>query len=114
MSAIGGTAFDIIVSNPPYIAQNEICQLETDVRGYDPLLALDGGEDGLDAYRIILPQACTALCPGGMLICETGYRQSSAVLDILKRSASDRGLFETKILTDLAGVERAVAGVRQF
>jgi release factor glutamine methyltransferase len=110
MSAIGGTAFDIIVSNPPYVAQSEICQLETDVRAYDPLLALDGGEDGLDAYRTLLPQARAALRPGGILVCETGYRQGRAVLDILKRSASNHGLFEAKLLTDLAGAERAVAG----
>jgi release factor glutamine methyltransferase len=114
MSAIGGMAFDIIVSNPPYIARSEICQLETDVRAYDPLLALDGGEDGLDAYRTVLPQACGALRPDGMLVCETGYRQGHAVLEILKRSASGRGSIEAKILTDLAGTERAVAGVRQF
>jgi release factor glutamine methyltransferase len=114
MSAIGGAAFDAIVSNPPYIAQSEICQLETDVRGYDPLLALNGGEDGLDAYRVILPQACAALRPGGFLICETGYRQGRAVLDIMKRSTPDGDLFEAKLLTDLAGAERAVAGVRQF
>jgi release factor glutamine methyltransferase len=114
MSAIGGTAFDIIVSNPPYIAQSEICQLDTDVRAYDPLLALDGGEDGLDAYRTVLAQGCGALRRGGVLVCETGYRQGHAVLDIMKSSASGGGLFEAKILTDLAGAERAVAGVRQF
>jgi release factor glutamine methyltransferase len=114
MSAIGGMAFDIIVSNPPYIAHSEICQLETDVRAYDPLLALDGGEDGLNAYRAVLPQACGALRSGGIVVCETGYRQSRAVLEILKKSASGRGAIEAKILTDLAGTERAVAGVRQF
>jgi release factor glutamine methyltransferase len=114
MSAIGGTAFDIIVSNPPYIAQSEICQLETDVKDYDPLLALDGGEDGLEAYRILLPQACAALRTGGLLVCETGYRQGSAVLDIMKRAAPNHGLIVAKILTDLGGIERAVAGVRQF
>jgi release factor glutamine methyltransferase len=114
MSAIGGTAFDVIVSNPPYIARSDICQLETDVRAYDPLLALDGGEDGVEAYRILLPQACAALRLGGVLVCETGYRQGRAVLEIMKISASNHGRFEAKILTDLGGAERAVAGVRQF
>jgi release factor glutamine methyltransferase len=114
MSAIGGTAFDVIVSNPPYIARSEICQLETGVKAYDPLLALDGGEDGLDAYRTFLPQACAALRPGGLLVCETGYRQGRAVFDIMKRSAPNNGLIEAKVLTDLGGIERAVAGVRQF
>jgi release factor glutamine methyltransferase len=113
MSAIRGRAFDVIVSNPPYIAHNEFCQLETDVSAYDPLLALDGGEDGLDAYRTVLPQACAALRPGGLLVCETGHRQGQAVLEIMKKSAPD-GLFVAEILTDLAGAERAVAGVRQF
>jgi release factor glutamine methyltransferase len=114
MSAIRGAAFDAIVSNPPYIAHGEICKLETDVRAYDPPLSLDGGEDGLVAYRTILPQACAALRPGGLLICETGYHQGRAVLDMMKRSAFELDFFEPKILTDLAGVERAVAGVRQF
>jgi release factor glutamine methyltransferase len=114
MSAIGGAAFDAIVSNPPYIAYGEISQLEADVRAYDPLLSLDGGEDGLDAYRVILPQACGALRPGGLLICETGYQQGRAVLNMMKKSASERAFFEIKLLTDSAGIERAVAGVRQF
>jgi release factor glutamine methyltransferase len=113
MSAIGGTAFDVIVSNPPYIAHDEICQLETDVSNYDPFLALDGGEDGLDAYRTVLPQACAALRHSGVLVCETGHRQGSRVLEIMRASAPE-GLFVTKILTDLTGTERAVAGVRQF
>ena len=61
MSAIGGGAFDVIVSNPPYIAPSEIRQLGAEVRAYDPYLALDGGEDGLEAYRMIIPQAFAAL-----------------------------------------------------
>ena len=80
MSAIGGGAFDVIVCNPPYIAPSEIRQLGLEVRAYDPYLALDGGEDGLEAYRIIIPQAFAALSAGGLLVFEVGHRQAGAVL----------------------------------
>ncbi len=114
MGAIGGAAFDVIVSNPPYIAQTEIRELKNEVKNFDPHLALCGGEDGLEAYRIILPEAVPALRPGGLFLCETGYGQASAVLDMLRQPLAAFKDFETGILTDLAGIERAVAGERQF
>ncbi len=113
MSAIGGKAFDIIVCNPPYIAPSEICQLEQEVKAYDPYLALDGGEDGLEAYRIIVPQAFAALRPGGLLVVEVGYRQGMAVLDLMKQAVPAPGFSGSRILTDLGATSRAVAGVRQ-
>jgi release factor glutamine methyltransferase len=113
MSAIGGGAFDVIVSNPPYIAPSEIRQLGVEVRAYDPHLALDGGEDGLEAYRTIIPQAFAALSPGGLLAFEVGHQQAGAVLDLMKLSAPSPGFSEARIWPDLAGVDRAVAAVRQ-
>ncbi|MGO8953621.1 MAG: peptide chain release factor N(5)-glutamine methyltransferase [Rhodomicrobium sp.] len=113
MSAIGGAAFDAIVCNPPYIAPLEICQLEPEVKVHDPHLALDGGEDGLEAYRIIVPQAYAALRKGGVLILEIGHRQGEAVLDLMKQCAPQPGFKEAHVLTDLGGTDRAVAGVRQ-
>jgi release factor glutamine methyltransferase len=113
MSAIGGGAFDVIVSNPPYIAPSEIRQLGVEVRAYDPYLALDGGEDGLDAYRIIIPQAFAVLSSGGLLAFEVGHQQAGAVLDLMKLSAPSPGFSEVRIWPDLAGADRAVAAVRQ-
>ncbi len=113
MSAIGGGAFDVIVSNPPYIAPSEIRQLGIEVRAYDPYLALDGGEDGLEAYRIIIPQAFAALSTGGVLAFEVGHQQAGAVHDLMKLSAPSPGFSEVRIWPDLAGADRAVAGVRQ-
>lgn len=113
MSAIGGEAFDVIVCNPPYIAPSEISQLELEVKDYDPHLALDGGEGGLEAYRIIMPQAFDALRKGGLLVFEIGYQQGEAVRDLMKHSVPFPGFSEVRILRDLSGANRAVAGVRQ-
>ena len=113
MSAIGGGAFDVIVSNPPYIAPPEIRQLGVEVSAYDPYLALDGGEDGLEAYRTIIPQAFAALSSGGLLAFEVGHQQAGAVLDLMKLSAPSPGFSEVRMWPDLAGADRAVAGVRQ-
>ena len=64
--------FDLIVSNPPYIPSGEIPKLSLDVREHDPHLALDGGNDGYDAYRALIPQAAERLAPGGALMVEAG------------------------------------------
>jgi len=113
MSAIAGGAFDVIVCNPPYIAPSEIRELAPEVRAYDPYLALDGGEDGLNAYRTIIPQAFAALRGGGLLVFEVGYRQAGDVLNLMKLFAPAPGFSEARILRDLGGVGRAVAAVRQ-
>ncbi len=114
MSAIGGGAFDVIVCNPPYIAPLEICQLEPEVKAYEPYLALNGGEDGLEAYRIIVPQAFAALRQGGLLVVEVGHRQGRAILDLMNQAVPNRGFSGSRILTDLGATSRAVAGVRQL
>ncbi|HET6375183.1 MAG TPA: peptide chain release factor N(5)-glutamine methyltransferase [Methylocella sp.] len=80
--------FDVIVSNPPYIPRADIRQLAPDVRDYDPRLALDGGEDGLDAYRAIIPSLPELLAPGGFVALEIGSSQIRAVEPLL-RSAFD-------------------------
>jgi release factor glutamine methyltransferase len=71
--------FDVIVSNPPYIARGAIAALDPEVRDYDPRLALDGGADGLDAYRAIAGSALTLLAKGGRLIVELGAGQAAPV-----------------------------------
>lgn len=99
--------FDLIVSNPPYIRSADIATLDRDVRDHDPLLALDGGVDGLDAYRAITPQAVALLAPGGGLVFEVGHDQSTQV-SVLMRSA---GLtLSSPPKADLGGIYRAVMG----
>jgi release factor glutamine methyltransferase len=75
-------SFDAIVSNPPYIAPRDIEQLQTQVKDFEPRLALDGGEDGLDCYRALASQCKVLLRDGGSLICELGAGQFEAVREI--------------------------------
>ena len=96
--------FDLIVSNPPYIVQAEIAALDPEVRDYDPMLALDGGGDGLDIYRAIARDAPRLLAPGGRLIVELGAGQAPAVSSLFARI----GLKVTGVRDDLAGIPRAL------
>jgi release factor glutamine methyltransferase len=97
---------DLIVSNPPYIRTGEIADLATEVRDHDPRRALDGGIDGLDAYRIIAPQAEALLAPGGWLVMEVGHDQSDDVAALV-RAAGLQPAGPAK--ADLGGVRRAVS-----
>ncbi len=105
-AALSG-GFDLIVSNPPYIRTADIAGLACEVREYDPPAALDGGADGLDAYRALIPQAAGLLAPGGRLIVEAGLGQSGPVQELMTIT----GLMpEQPPKADLGGVPRAVAG----
>ena len=100
-------AFDLIVSNPPYIRSMDIPDLALEVRAYDPLAALDGGTDGLDAYRALIPQAAGLLAPGAALVVEAGEGQSGPINTLMTIA----GLTPTGApKADLAGISRAVAG----
>jgi release factor glutamine methyltransferase len=99
--------FDLIVSNPPYIARDTIQGLDVEVRGHDPMAALDGGPDGLDAYRSIvdaLTGGPVGLAPGGALVLEVGYDQAEAVETLGTRA----GLGPAMRHHDLAGHARVV------
>jgi release factor glutamine methyltransferase len=96
--------FDLIVSNPPYIASAAVAGLQPEVRLFDPPAALDGGWDGLDAYRAIASQAARRLVPGGALLLEIGATQGAAVAHILERA----GFARIEIQKDLAGLDRMV------
>ncbi len=98
--------FDLIVSNPPYIRSADIAGLSTEVRDHDPRLALDGGADGLDAYRIIAPQAEARLVPGGWLVVEVGHDQSDDVATLMQ-AAGLQPIGPAK--ADLGGIRRAVS-----
>jgi release factor glutamine methyltransferase len=78
--------FDVIVSNPPYIASDVISTLDREVRDHDPILALDGGEDGLDAYRELARNALPYLCENSIVAVETGFDQRFSVTDIFSSS----------------------------
>jgi release factor glutamine methyltransferase len=103
--------FDLILSNPPYIRSADIAGLAVEVRNHDPMRALDGGADGLDAYRTIAPAAARLLAPGGLLIVEVGHDQSADVGDLMTKAGLS---LQGSPRTDLAGIRRAVAGRRQL
>jgi release factor glutamine methyltransferase len=106
VSALSGP-FDLIVSNPPYIRSAEIKDLASEVRDHDPLGALDGGSDGLNAYRALVPQAVRLLARGGTLALEVGHDQGADVEQLMAVAGLTlRG----PPRTDLAGIPRAVAG----
>ncbi len=97
---------DAIVSNPPYIAKKVIEELETEVKDFEPLNALDGGEDGLDFYKAIVEQSREWLKAGGWLFFEIGYDQGEALLSLMTES----GYEEVTLKQDLSGLDRVVYG----
>ncbi len=99
--------FTLIVSNPPYIPTADIGGLEPEVREHDPMVALDGGDDGLDFYRIIASEAPKYLASGGQVLLEIGYDQGESVPALLKVA----GFRDVEVLKDLAGNDRVVAAV---
>ncbi|MGC4090977.1 MAG: peptide chain release factor N(5)-glutamine methyltransferase [Polyangiaceae bacterium] len=99
--------FELISGNPPYIPRAEIAELAPDVRDFEPRLALDGGDDGLDLVRRIVEQAPTFLSPGGVLALEIGFGQAPQVAQLLEQ----RGFVRVERDRDYGGVERVVSGV---
>jgi len=98
---------DLIVSNPPYVRSAEIADLAIEVRDHDPRRALDGGADGLDAYRALVPQAARLLARGGALVVEVGQGQTEEVEGLMTAA----GLTPQRPpKADLAGIRRALAG----
>lgn len=98
--------FDLLVSNPPYIESTVIPTLMEEVREYDPYLALDGGEDGLDFYRRIIGGAQDYLKRGGQILMEIGSGQAQAVSELLREA----GFKEIDVCRDFAGLDRVVSG----
>lgn len=98
--------FDLLVSNPPYIERAVIPTLMEEVREYDPYIALDGGEDGLDFYRRIIGGAQDYLNRGGQILMEIGSGQAKAVSELL----SEAGFKEIDVCRDFAGLDRVVSG----
>lgn len=102
--AIEDGVADLVIANPPYIVSNVLAGLEDEVRCFDPALALDGGADGLDAYRRIAPQLARMLRNTGVAVVEIGYDQSSAVAGLL----AEQGLHVAAPVQDLGGRDRCL------
>ena len=96
--------FDIVISNPPYIPTKTIATLAPEVRNFEPMGALDGGEDGLDCYRDLMPQIKTLLAPQGIAVLEIGIGQESA----LKQLIAGSSLHHAGTKSDLGGIPRCV------
>lgn len=99
-----GTKFDLIVSNPPYIATSEIAELEPEVREHDPLGALDGGNDGLVHYRKIAELAAKIINPGGLIFLEGGLNQEQEIAEVF----INQGFSLERIIADYAGINRCI------
>ncbi len=100
--------YDVLVSNPPYIESEVIPTLAEQVKSYEPLLALDGGKDGLDFYRNIINQAANYINPKGCIVFEIGYNQGEKVKSLLERAE----FVNINIKQDLAGLDRLVIGFK--
>jgi len=107
-TGLGDEGFDLVVSNPPYIASHIIETLEPEVRDHEPRLALDGGPDGLDAYRQLAPEILRVLKPGGMFAVEIGYDQSADVEALFRQA----GASNVRTIKDLSTHDRVVTGVK--
>jgi release factor glutamine methyltransferase len=99
--------FDLVVSNPPYIRSSEIAGLEPEVALYDPLIALDGGADGLNAYRALIGKLSVWLKSGGVFAVEIGFDQAAPITKMLREA----GLREIIVTQDYNGLDRVVSGL---
>ena len=99
-------SFDIVVSNPPYISETELCGLEPDVRDFEPLVALRGGEDGLDCIRRVAGGAVSVLKNGGWCIMEIGGQQNKEAMGLLRSF----GYRDISFSEDLSGIKRVIKG----
>ena len=99
-------AFDAVAANPPYIPSAQIAALEPEVRVHEPRLALDGGHDGLDAYRLLAPEVLRVLKPAGVFALEIGHDQGSAVEALMKAA----GAGYCRVISDLGARDRVVLG----
>ncbi len=99
-------SFDLLVCNPPYIPSADILKLESSVKEYEPMAALDGGEDGLDFYRVILQKWCNVVRIGGAIMFEVGIHQAEVVMELMRAA----GLDNVASVKDSQGIERLVYG----
>jgi release factor glutamine methyltransferase len=101
--------FSMIVANPPYVSQTEFQRLASEVRDYEPQIALLADDDGLDLYKRLIPQAWTYLTRQGVFMTEIGWQQGECVAELCRNT----GFSEVQILKDLQGLDRIVKGVKE-
>lgn len=107
---VAGRSFDLIVSNPPYIPTADIESLDQEVRDYDPVIALDGGSDGLAFYRTLIPASVDYLNANGWLLVETGIGQAKEIVLLFNKTC---GFGEPFIAYDPGGIERVIGAQRK-
>jgi release factor glutamine methyltransferase len=108
LAPVAGERFEIVVSNPPYVPSRDRASLSVEVRDYEPALALFAGEDGLEAYRRLIPAAFDVLIPGGFVALEIGFGQSPAITALL----ADSGFEQIEFIPDLQGIPRVACARR--
>lgn len=108
LESVAKEQFEIVVSNPPYVAESDKATLDLEVRDFEPALALFAGEDGLAAYRVLIPAAFAMLIPGGWIALEIGFGQDATIRRILAES----GFEEIGFTTDLQGIKRVAVARR--
>lgn len=107
-AGLGDASFEMVVANPPYIPTADIETLDPEVRDHEPRLALDGGPDGLDAYRLLAPEILRVLKPGGLFAVEIGHDQSVAVEALFRAAGADA----VRTVKDLTDRDRVVTGLK--
>ncbi len=108
-SGLEGGSFDLVVSNPPYVSAGDIAGLDPEVRDHEPRIALDGGPDGLDAYRLLAGEILRVLKPGGRFVVEIGSDQGEPVQSLFTGAGADR----VRVVQDLARRDRVVEGLKK-
>jgi release factor glutamine methyltransferase len=108
LASVANERFAVVVSNPPYVAMVDRDSLSVEVREHEPALALFAGTDGLDVYRRLIPQAFTVIEPGGYILLEIGFGQSTAIAALLKQA----GFAGIQFIADLQGISRVACGER--
>jgi len=108
LAPVAAERFEIVVSNPPYVPAVDRDSLAVEVREYEPGLALFAGDDGLDIYRRLIPDAFAVLVPGGFVALEIGFGQSSAIADLLAAS----GFAQIEFVPDLQSIPRVACALR--
>jgi release factor glutamine methyltransferase len=106
LSAYGAEEFDLVVSNPPYVGESEADKVQRQVREFEPRIAVFSGEEGIDIYRRLIPQAQAALQPGGWFVCEIGFSAEAKVRELLA------GWVDIQVTADLQGIPRVIAARR--
>src|SRR5260370_9502234 len=106
LAAYAGEQFDLVVSNPPYVGESEVDKVQRQVREFEPKIAVFSGEEGMDIYRRLIPQANEALNPGGRLESEIGFPPAPRVSELLERRAA------IQATPDLQGIPRVIAAKR--